>query len=67
MLGENGVPAPSVLEQYVAEDVERYGTKLADMHTKLSRARREQVEGFEDAAEGKDDELLAQDGEVLAA
>lgn len=56
-----------MLEQYVAEDVERYGAKLSDMRSKLDRARRDQVEGFEDAVEGKDEELLAQDAEALAA
>lgn len=66
-LGENGVPSPSDLDQYVSEDIDRYGVKLADLHAKLDRARREQIDGLEDAPEGKDDELLARDGEALAS
>ena len=42
-LFESGVSEVQDLERYIADDVERYGTRLADNETKLVRAYRDRV------------------------
>ncbi|GAA5832880.1 hypothetical protein JCM11251_000515 [Rhodosporidiobolus azoricus] len=43
-LSENGVPTPSLLDTYVSEDIDRYGSRLSDLLRKLERAREEQLD-----------------------
>lgn len=63
-LSENGVPSLSHIETYVL-DIDKYGNKLADLHAKLEKARKDQLEGVEVAA-ALDEDLLANDAEALA-
>lgn len=65
VMGENGVPAPSFLEDYVSEDIDRYGVKLEDLHLKLKRAREAQLEDVEGAAPVIDEQVFADDSELL--
>ncbi|CEQ42115.1 SPOSA6832_03880, partial [Sporobolomyces salmonicolor] len=68
-LAENGVPAPSSLEAYVSEDIDRYGTRLSDLLAKLDRTRQERLDEIspedQQKAEQADDEVFADDGEAL--
>lgn len=64
-LGENGVPAPSFIKSYVSEDIDRYGVKLTELHGKLEKARKDQLEGIEGPIIG-DEEVFARDGESLS-
>jgi transcriptional activator SPT7 len=64
VLNENGVPSPAYIESYVADDIDKYGTKLQDLHGKLERARKDQLEALDGSAIG-DDEVFARDGEAL--
>ncbi|GAA5887636.1 hypothetical protein JCM5296_004441 [Sporobolomyces johnsonii] len=68
-LAENGVAAPSSLEAYVSEDIDRYGTRLSDLLAKLDRTRQERLDGIspedQQKAEQADDEFLKDDGEAL--
>ncbi|GAA5849941.1 hypothetical protein JCM8547_000959 [Rhodosporidiobolus lusitaniae] len=43
-LSENGIPSPSALDSYVAEDIDRYGSRLSELLRKLERAREEQLD-----------------------
>ncbi|KAL8283696.1 hypothetical protein RQP46_005491 [Phenoliferia psychrophenolica] len=65
VLGENGVPSPSHLEDYVSEDIDRYGAKLDGLHLKLQKAHRAQVEDVDGAAPGLDDQIFVEDSEML--
>jgi hypothetical protein len=62
------VPSPSALEEYVSEDIDHYGAKLADLHGKLERARRDQLDGVEPGPSvAGEEEAFARDGEALSA
>ncbi|KAK4695954.1 transcriptional activator SPT7, partial [Phenoliferia sp. Uapishka_3] len=65
VLGENGVPAPSHLEDYVSEDIDRYGVKLVDLHSKLQRARQDQLDNVKDVVPLLDEQVFAEDSEML--
>ncbi|ORY56206.1 hypothetical protein BCR35DRAFT_309912 [Leucosporidium creatinivorum] len=68
VLSENGVPSPSALEEYVSEDIDHYSAKLADLHGKLERARRDQLDGVEPGpGVAGEEEAFARDGEALSA
>ncbi|CAG8582063.1 11589_t:CDS:10 [Ambispora leptoticha] len=42
-LFENGVPGVNILESYVKDEVERYGSKLADIHRRLETTYQESL------------------------
>jgi hypothetical protein len=63
-LEANGVSGVSDLEDYIKDDIDRYGSRLRDLLRKLESARRDQLEGNERKAFG-DEELFAQDGEAM--
>lgn len=69
-LSENGVPSPSVLESYVTEDIDRYGSRLSDLLRKLERTREEQLDAASlpgDDATAAEALLLDEDGTALAS
>lgn len=67
-LAENGVPSPSALGEYVEQHIEVYGTKLTELHGKLERARRDQLDGVETAPGVKgEEEAFEREGEALSA
>lgn len=47
VLGNNGNVSLKELDNYVQDDVFRYGAKLEDMHKKLRQALDEQVSGLD--------------------
>lgn len=68
VLSENGVPSPSALEEYVSEDIDTYGLKLTELHGKLERARRDQLDGVEPSqGVAGEDEAFNREGEALSA
>jgi transcriptional activator SPT7 len=70
-LSENGVPTPDHLRAYVADDVDRYGSRLSDLLGRLERTRAEQLEAVAnvDPAEQvrAEESLFANDGEAFVA
>ncbi|GAA5870113.1 hypothetical protein JCM3774_002596 [Rhodotorula dairenensis] len=70
-LSENGVPSPDHLRAYVADDVDRYGSRLSDLLGRLERTRAEHLEAVGDvdpAEQARAEELLfGHDGEGFVA
>ncbi|GAA5980167.1 hypothetical protein JCM10908_001558 [Rhodotorula pacifica] len=69
-LAENGVPSPDHLRAYVADDVDRYGSRLSDLLARLERTRSERLEALADTTDAADqakaeETLFAQDGEAF--
>ncbi|KAH8919034.1 hypothetical protein BT69DRAFT_1353438 [Atractiella rhizophila] len=60
----NGV-APASLQQYVKDDIERYGVKLKDTQAKLEKASTQLLSGYEAAQVIGDDRFFSRDGEAL--
>ena len=55
-LNENGIASPASLETYVHDDIDRYGVKLTTLHSKLEKARSEQLEGISNKVSSSDAE-----------
>lgn len=70
-LSENGVPTPDHLRAYVADDVDRYGSRLSDLLGRLERTRADQLEAvanIDPVEQARAEEsLFANDGEAFVA
>ncbi|CAG8433299.1 13047_t:CDS:10 [Ambispora gerdemannii] len=63
-LFENGVPGVNTLESYVKDEVERYGTKLADIHRRLETTYQESLMQSGDG-QGRDQKSIFDDEEAF--
>ncbi|KAL0092816.1 hypothetical protein J3Q64DRAFT_1231691 [Phycomyces blakesleeanus] len=63
-LYENGVPSIRALESYIHDDIERFGTRLEDLHRKLDSSYQDILSGSTDKCSVDTDALL-QDEETF--
>ncbi len=66
-LHESGTPDVHSLENYIKNDVERYGTKMTDLLRKLRSSYREQFNMSTERGVIEDEALFADNGEALVA
>lgn len=65
MLQENGVPSPGALNEFVKEDVDRYGVRLNGLKAKLQKAREDQLDQAPLGAVIGDHDLFMDNSEAL--